>query len=414
MRRLFLLLFILTAFSPLTRAQTCNLSATTANFASQLAAATPGQTLCLATGNYGTFSGVSKSSPGVTITAAAGATPTMTINFLSSPVAQWLILDHLTIPGGVISGPTNNITFTHDLIKDQLTVWQNASNNQCSNCPAMNNNNIVFDNDQFDWATNSNQGGPLGDGKVMFWNTGNNDPFPAGVTIKNSTFANGCSDGIDFIGAGRGVTIGPNNNFINELQGNCSTHVDSIQFQGTDNPGPTITGNFFNNETTGIAAYDGNNTALVNNNVVLNCSRDCIDAVGFNSNSIFEHNTVIGQTINCNFTHENNPCNAILRNNISSGYDNGGLGGGSPSFFDYNLCTAGGCAFGSNPAGAHSLSGTPTYVGGSSPSTYAGFALTSTSLGHAAGSDGKDIGANVSGNISSQPLPPTGLVASVQ
>ena len=36
----------------------------------------------------------------------------------------------------------------------------------------------------------------------------------------------------------------------------------------------------------------------------------------------------------------------------------------------------------------------PTYTGGSSPSTIAGFTLTSGSAGHAAGSDGLDMGAN--------------------
>jgi hypothetical protein len=45
---------------------------------------------------------------------------------------------------------------------------------------------------------------------------------------------------------------------------------------------------------------------------------------------------------------------------------------------------------------AHSLSGAPTYTGGATPSTIAGFALTSGSTGHAAASDGNDMGANVS------------------
>jgi hypothetical protein len=44
----------------------------------------------------------------------------------------------------------------------------------------------------------------------------------------------------------------------------------------------------------------------------------------------------------------------------------------------------------------HALSGAPTFTGGSSPSTIAGYALTSGSVGHNAASDGTDMGANVS------------------
>jgi hypothetical protein len=50
----------------------------------------------------------------------------------------------------------------------------------------------------------------------------------------------------------------------------------------------------------------------------------------------------------------------------------------------------------SNSSDAHSLSATPTFVGGSSPATISGFALTSGSTGHNAASDGTDMGANVS------------------
>jgi hypothetical protein len=44
---------------------------------------------------------------------------------------------------------------------------------------------------------------------------------------------------------------------------------------------------------------------------------------------------------------------------------------------------------------AHSISGSPTFVGGSTPTTIADFALTSGSTGHNAASDGKDLGADM-------------------
>ena len=49
---------------------TCNLNAATSNFSSQVSAASGGQTICLASGNYGTWSGTNKA---ITIAAASGA-----------------------------------------------------------------------------------------------------------------------------------------------------------------------------------------------------------------------------------------------------------------------------------------------------------------------------------------------------
>lgn len=61
--------------------------------------------------------------------------------------------------------------------------------------------------------------------------------------------------------------------------------------------------------------------------------------------------------------------------------------------------------------------GSPTFVGGSSPSSVAGFALASSSIGRSAGTDGKDMGADISkittGVAQSvlSPKAPTGLSA---
>jgi len=44
---------------------------------------------------------------------------------------------------------------------------------------------------------------------------------------------------------------------------------------------------------------------------------------------------------------------------------------------------------------AHSLTGTPVFAGGATPTTIAGFALAAGSPGKNAGSDGKDMGADV-------------------
>jgi len=279
----------------------------------------------------------------------------------------------------------------------------------------MNNNNVLFTNDVF--TAPANPTGSFG-GDLVFPNSGSNDPSPAGLVVTNSIFEGpGCNDGVDINSGGRGVTIGPGNTFENLQQGSCSNHVDSIQFNGSDKPGPTITGNFFTNDSTGIAAYDYSNDGVITDNVMTGITQDSLLIAGFDSNSVIEHNTVKGDVIICGQTHEGNNCTAQIFNNISSGYSVGGgtATGQTPSFFDYNLCTSGSCAFGSNLAGSHSLSGTPTYVGGSNPSTYAGFQLTSTSLGHAAANDSNDMGINASGSSTNQPpAAPTGLLATVE
>lgn len=65
-----------------------------------------------------------------------------------------------------------------------------------------------------------------------------------------------------------------------------------------------------------------------------------------------------------------------------------------------------------NGGDANSISGTPTFVGGATPTTIAGFALTSGSSGKNASSDGKDMGADITKvgpNAYPNPTPPSGF-----
>lgn len=408
-------LLLIIAFTFLaSRVFACTADTTTATFAANLANAAPGSTLCLDAGTYSNWaagSGVTKTTPGVTLLAASGATVTFPFSFAqNSPVIAWLIFDGITFKGGNMSGPTHDITIQNSDFGDKINIYGSANNNACGSCPAMNNNNILFNNDLFDMSLNqSGTGGYEGRINIL----GNS--LPAGVTIKNSKFTTGCADGIQSVGGGgNGFTIGPGNEFYNIKQGSCGQHVDSFQFVGSSSPGPTITGNYFHDNSTGIVGYDNANTAIISNNVVVNITQDAICMGGVNSNTIIEHNTVPGANISCSSNHEiSAPCTAVIRNNISRGYDGGGAPGNfQPSYFDYNLCTAGSCAFNGFGPGAHSLNGTPTYVGGSNPNTYAGFALTADSLGHNAGSDGKDMGVDITADP--PPDPPTGLAAEVQ
>jgi hypothetical protein len=341
----------------------------------------------------------------------------MSINFAqASPVPAWLIFNGITISGNNnISGPAHDLTFTNVTFTGQIVFYPGANNNACSSCSAMNNNNLVFDGDVFNLAEEQSGTGGY-EGRIQFVYGG---PTPAGITIKNSKFTTGCADGIQLggAGAGNGVTIGPNNEFYNLMQGSCGPHVDSIQFNGDENgpnssTGPIITGNYFHDNSTGIVSYDYDSNATITNNVVTRIGNNVgIGLAGFDSNSIVEHNTVFNNEVDCDVTHEGNVCHAVIRNNIiTDGIHLTTSGGtGSPSFSDYNFCSSGGCP------GSHSInSGTPTYVGGSSPNSYSGFALTSTSIGNLAASDGKNIGINATTTTTGGPSPPTSLVAAVQ
>ena len=79
--------------------------------------------------------------------------------------------------------------------------------------------------------------------------------------------------------------------------------------------------------------------------------------------------------------------NFTITNNIFSSYSSASNCSGCT--YNYNMYGSGA------KIGENDLANTsPTYTGGSSPSTIAGFTLTPGSAGHAAGSDGLDMGAN--------------------
>jgi hypothetical protein len=86
------------------------LHATTSSFASTVASAQPGDTVLLASGSYGAWKGVTKTSPGVTIAPESGASPSMSLAWDTTGSPAWLTLDGLTITGGSISGPSHDIT----------------------------------------------------------------------------------------------------------------------------------------------------------------------------------------------------------------------------------------------------------------------------------------------------------------
>jgi hypothetical protein len=106
---------------------------------------------------------------------------------------------------------------------------------------------------------------------------------------------------------------------------------------------------------------------------------------GGGRNDVIDHNTFAnGWTVEVGQSNAKaNASNERVTNNIMTG----GLtilapqsAGGIAQ--DYNL----------GVSGTHSVSGTPAYVGGSRPSTYAGYRLASGSAGAGKASDGSNLG----------------------
>src|SRR5690348_16038956 len=116
-------------------ASAATLPATPSNFKSVFASASGGDTIQLASGEYGTFTGGSKSST-VTITPAGGATATMSLSFNPS---DHIRLDGLTIRDLTFLGTTHDITIANSKFTCQAVL----------RAEQMVNANILFDHDTF-------------------------------------------------------------------------------------------------------------------------------------------------------------------------------------------------------------------------------------------------------------------------
>ena len=363
----------------------CTLNATPATFAAQVSAATAGQTVCLATGDYGTWTGTNKA---ITVKAGAGQTPTMTDSFGSG--ASGFTLDGISGMSGSISGTANNITIQNSSFTGEQDVLMDQ----------MENANIVFKGDHFPgfvgtarlWTQNYNASGPTG-------------AVPSGVIVENSVFDNpgnlsGITDGVRCDGASIQIL---NNDFsgINDTSDGTGNHGDPIQIYGGTHC--IIKGNYFhgmiNSATCSLGEWDGGDHNVFENNVV--DSGGCYNAINplADQSSLIDHNTFITPASGC-LANPQSECAAvgtgaktgssgsgtIYRNNIMAGIDNGDGGVNASYTEDHNLCLSG-CG-----GGTGDIIGAPALVGGAQPTTWAGFGLKAGSLGIGAASDGTNNG----------------------
>jgi Big-like domain-containing protein/parallel beta helix pectate lyase-like protein len=366
-RRARLPLAVLLAFAAVpAMAQAADLHATPANLTSVFASAQGGDVIHLAAGSYSQFNGGAKSGR-VTLVPEPGASVSMSLG--SSP--SNITVSGMTIPGGTLRG-AHDITIANSTFTDTLNIVSMVANA-----------NIVVDHDVFN---NISPCGSCPEGRVTVTTDGSRPPGPSGVTISNSVFSGGNSDGVQITGNANGVVVGPGNEFFNLAQ-SSSVHTDSIQLYGASDT--TITGNYIHDAAEGIMAPDGGDSGFlhIENNVFSRIDQQGV-YLGFKPGLVLNHNTFsAGVMLHDDPTKGGSPTvGAIIKNNILlNGVAKQNLMANAIAVEDYNLLAGG--------SGAHDIkAGKPTFAAGAAPTTFAGWLLAPGSVGAKAADDGADMG----------------------
>lgn len=350
---------------------------------------TAGGTLCLGAASNWAYTGSTSKASQTTITAADGvAASTVIFTSFSTGTSNRLTFDSIRVAadGSIGSAPgstgSTNLTLSNSSVTGAGSLCIQQSNN---------NANVLVDNVDFGDTDQA-----CGEGRLDIKSTCSN----CGITVRNSTFGpSGAADGIQVHwGLSGGVTIGPGNTFTGIVEDDCGVvHCDSIQIFGATNV--TVTGNYFVNDSTVIANFDcatdeGAAGLTFTNNVAYQETGSAAAAVSIagGTGDVITHNT-LGPGTDISIDTWNDGCSntgLTVRNNVFHG---GCDSNATSSTITHNLVNGGGACVGTS-----GVSGNPTYTGGTTPSSWAGFALTGLSSGHLAASDGLDMGATSFGS----------------
>lgn len=344
-----------------------------ANLASAISSAPANSTICLNTGIYGSVNlyNINRSAY-VTVKSVSGKGASIAPQMGNTKFVRF---ESLTISSDVLQNSCSaNIQWVNnDFTGRGLTL----SNSGCSNL------NTLIDGNNF---SNFTVGGGY-EGRLSL-------VYGSGIIVTNNFFGNGgASDGIQLLGNVSNVNIGPGNTFSGIKESLCgAVHCDAIQLYGAGT-NISITGNYFSDGDAFIMAPDGSSGVTVTNNVFNGTGYTYIDKVQFGTaeSPIFEHNTLIN--VRASFDSkvgEAASSNVVGRNNIlisGSSFKTANGSGCSSCTFTRNLFSSTSYANGTN-----NLTGNPTFIGGSSPTNWAGYQLMSNSLGYKAATDGNDMG----------------------
>ena len=353
----------------------CDRTASPSSLSTQMSAASPGQTICLTDGSYGTWTGTSKA---ITLRAEPGVTATMAIDLGAGD--SGFTLDGLSGMGGTVSAGAHDFVIKNSAFTDD--IWFEVANA-----------NILLDHNSHDWDADSNSSGSAG--KIVI---GSDAGDYSGVTIQNSTIRNGDLDGVH-IGAGVNVL----NNIFQNLCDRGHNHTDNIQFEGAH--GGRIAGNYIeehcSTSTQGLTSYDGQTFGVTIEDNVIDIHRPWGIEFYSDTGSVIRHNTVRWYAdADCEYT--GTECGQISLDHKTT--DPAGTG---TQVYD-NIATDVNFDDGSTGMAHHNVSGQRAVFEGPLDD-YAGFRLAASSpVGLKTASDGLDAGARITlaGGPPATPTPP--------
>jgi hypothetical protein len=373
----------------------CDREVTPSSFATELSEATDGETICLSTGDYGTFTGTSKA---VTIRSAEGADARMGFD-LGSGDANFT-LEGLTFNGrrgdrfSAITGDVRNVTF-----RDSRFTLPTYIDGPIES-------GILFDRNRFVGITEV-AGQPIDGGLDLRYGDGCTATTTSGITVRNSLFANG-----NFTPVKTGCGLKVLNNVFRDICENLAIapegHTANIEMYGA--PGMVVRGNYFTRtrgtecEAGAVAAYDGLEHALIEDNVIIGVNRPWGIELYSDDGSVVRHNTLEASGRACSWDQ---PCGQIhiasklggspyrQGNDRGAGtqvYDNIAYsvnveaGKASVARDDHNMLRVG-------PTASGNFLGIPRFAGRRRASAPGGaYRLAHGSPGRGAASDGRDVG----------------------
>jgi hypothetical protein len=381
-RSLAALLALLAALIAPSAASATDLSASPATLGGVFAAAQPGDRILLAAGDYGTFGGGMKTGM-VTLLPQPGAAVTMRLNFkpASNITVQGVTLQNVELGNAA----TKNIVVRSSDIPGQV-IFRTSE---------LQNANVVFDNNVHrDW----DKCGNCGEGRV--WLPGKTG-VPSGITIRNSEFRGGLSDGIQ--NGSNGTQIIGNEFHHIETGSADGVHADAVQLYGSSRT--VIRGNWFHDlpQAVGqIMAPDGADHEVIEDNVFSPLppggqTRPFAIDLFSDDGSIIRHNTMSDGACEFNLrcgiialgskSADDAGRGTVIKDNVLGEIS---MGSGSASYTaSYNLIRE-------RTYGAGDLVGLPSFAGGGRPGSYRGFALAPGSPGRRNASDGLDRGVRFS------------------
>jgi hypothetical protein len=372
-----------------------------ANVGSAFSSAASGDVICLNAGSYSNQTFTADKTSTTTVRSTSGVASDVTFTGTTSVAGsthlklQYVSIAYLASTGG---NPLSNFTVAN-------SVGTGTSGNWEFDCSANLTNIIVeYNSLEFYNATGGHEG------RLDFYAGGDCDAI-----VRYNTFQTGepslCSDGIQTDSSG--IEIGPGNVFIDMVQGSCSAHVDNIQFLGASDI--WVHGNYFENGSTFIMSPDSCSDIIFEDNVFVGGGTDPqADKLQFGScdTVTFRHNTLVDVRVSFDSkVGESASSNILAENNIlfdtgsssSNGFKTANGNGCTTCTFRYNLYLDGsddgpdsncsGCSWGTGD-----VLNTPDWVGGATPSTWAGWQLDSGSPGENAGNDGQDMGTRYYGS----------------